>query len=782
MNRLLTTLSFLCCVPWGWADEADFADETSGTTVVDAAGREFFERQIRPLLSEHCLKCHSSAAAAENGELDLQSPAGIARGGTRGRLLSATADGSHLLLTAVGYLDSELQMPPDGQLTGEQIQLLKQWVKLGLPVPEYQPEAIRGREAIDFAAGRRFWSFQPLHAVQPPGDVPLRGHESAAIDAFVADRLSSAGLSLSAAAAPAELLRRLSFDLTGLPPEIADLQRAETAAGGWYESEVERLLAAEAYGERWTRFWLDLARYTDFTPDWQTPTDRGWLYRDWVVDAFNRNLAFDEFVRLQLAADLIPEVAAEDHAALGFLGLSPTYWKELRLAPSVIQQIVADEWDERTDAVTRTFLGLTVSCARCHDHKFDPISTQDYYGLAGVVASSQLHERPLLEAETAQRVIEGRKQLEQLQQKLQAKPAPEGETREMLEQQVVELRAAIPQLDTPFAHVLREATLHVLPQGEDMTRLEYREGEAMDLEVFRRGNPSNRGDLVPRRFLTVLSAEGEVPLREGSGRRQLAEAILQQGQALTARVIVNRIWAEHFGSGLVRTTSDFGQQGERPTHPELLNYLAWRFVEQGWDMKWLHRQILLSRVWQQSSAWNEAGATSDPDNRLLWRSPRRQLPFEMWRDAILSVSGRLQREVGGPGRTIDTADFFRRSLYLVVDREELHPVQRMHDFPEASAHSPIRVPTTTPLQQLYLLNSDWVLQRSQDVAARTAELPVAERVSQIWMLALGRRPSERELTLAGAFVADAAASETGEQQWQDLIQSVLSVNEFYFLN
>ncbi len=782
MNRLLTILSIVCCLSCGLADEVRLAGETGAAdNVTGAAGREFFERQIRPLLSTHCLECHSAAAAVENGELDLQSPAGIARGGSRGRLISTTADQPHLLLAAVGYLDPDLQMPPKGQLTPDQIQLLKQWVDLGLPVPEYQPETIRGQESIDFAAGREFWSFQPLQEMQPPGGVPSRGYESAAIDAYVTDRLSAAGLSLSAAASPVVLVRRLSFDLAGLPPELPDLVRAEAGGEGWFELEVERLLAAESYGERWSRFWLDLARYADFTPDWQSPTDRGWLYRDWVVSAFNRNLPYDEFVRMQLAADLTPAAPITDHAALGFLGLSPTYWKELRLAPSVIQQIVADEWDERTDVVTRTFLGLTVSCARCHDHKFDPISTEDYYALAGVVASSQLDERPLLDAETTQLVIDGRKQLQQLQQQLQAKPAPEGNVRDMLEEQLAALRAAIPQLDTPFAHVLREATLHVLPQGEDMTRLEYREGEAMDLEVFRRGNPANRGDLVPRRFLTVLSAGGEVPLRDGSGRRQLADAILEQGQALTARVIVNRIWAEHFGSGLVRTTSDFGQQGERPSHPELLDYLAWRFVEQGWDLKWLHRQILHSRVWQQGSFWHEAGSTTDPDNRLLWRSPRRQLPFEMWRDAMLSVSGRLQREVGGPGKTIDTPDFFRRSLYLVVDREELHPVQRIHDFPEASAHSPVRVPTTTPLQQLYLLNSDWVLQRTQDFAARTADLPVDDRVSRIWMSAWGRPPTERELSLAREFVKD-AAGDPGEERWQDLIQSVLSANEFYFLN
>ncbi|MGV2341419.1 MAG UNVERIFIED_CONTAM: DUF1549 domain-containing protein [Planctomycetaceae bacterium] len=287
----------------------------------------------------------------------------------------------------------------------------------------------------------------------------------------------------------------------GLPPTPE--QQAAFAADSSPEATarlIDELLNSPHYGERWARVWLDLARYTDFTPDWQNPTDRGWIYRDWVVEAFNRNLPFDQFLKLQLAADRIPETPPSDLAALGFLGLSPTYWKELRLAPIVIEQIVADEWDERVDAVCRTFLGLTVSLLRCHDHKFDPISTADYYGLAGVFASTQLDERPLLPADQAAAVITARSTARNLEAKLKSLKEKSAAEAADVEQQLTALRQS-PNFDAPFAHVLRESSLFVLPEGDELTKLEYRDGVARDLPIFRRGNPGNTGEVVPRRSL-----------------------------------------------------------------------------------------------------------------------------------------------------------------------------------------------------------------------------------------------------------------------------------------
>ena len=765
------------------ADEAD-----------NAAKVEFFERQVRPILQHRCMECHSSKAAAENGDLNLETVAGIATGGSRGTLTSESDAAGNLLLLAVGYTDGTLQMPPAGKIPTAELEILTRWVRDGSVLPEYTLAPRAASASIDFADGRRFWSFQPLRSVPVPEMPAGISWGTGPIDAFLLQSMRENGMEPGSQAAKQTLLRRVTFDLTGLPPSPADLDQFlnDDSAEAW-ERVVDRLLASPQYGERWARFWLDLARYTDFTPDWQNPTDRGWLYRDWVVRAFNRNLPYDQFLRLQLAADLDPQTTPDDFAALGFLGLSPTYWKELKLAPTVIEQIVADEWDERIDAVTRTFLGLTVSCARCHDHKFDPISAEDYYGLAGVFASSQLDERPLLPAAEAARVKAGRQTLRELEARLKGLLEKREPGFEEVQSQIAQLRASIPQIDAPFAHVLRESSLYVLPEGDELTKLDYRDGQARDLPIFRRGNPGNPGAVVPRRFLTVLSPAEPRPLNQGSGRAQLAAAILEDAQGLTARVIVNRIWDQHFGAGLVRTPSDFGAQGDRPTHPELLEYLAWNFVQRGWDMKWLHREILLSAAWRQSSELRETGATKDPDNRLLWRSPRRRLDFEMWRDSALMAGARLDLTQGGPGSSVDDLNNGRRSLYLIIAREELHPVLRMHDFPEASAHSPRREPTSTPLQQLFLLNSAWMEQRATDLADQLEAKGTLEGIREAYRLLFSREPDAAELQLGQEFLtlgpdvvpefADTAARAAAvKARWQDYCQALMSINEFHFLD
>jgi hypothetical protein len=745
--------------------------------------REFFERSVRPLLQQHCLECHSAEHAAENGQLDLESLSGIAAGGSRGPLSAPQPDSPSLLMLAVNYSDTDLQMPPSGKLPEEALAVLQRWIDAGAPLPEYTATPRPTAAAIDYAAGRQFWSFQPLQPVPVPEEYwPGKTQPASPIDAFILQALRRQQLYPSPRAKPETLLRRLTFTLTGLPPTL-EQQAAATALAepaAWAQI-VEQQLQSPHYGERWARVWLDLARYTDFTPDWQNPTDRGWIYRDWVVQAFNRNLPYDQFVRLQLAADRIPETAPSDHAALGFLGLSPTYWKELKLAPSVIEQIVADEWDERVDAVCRTFLGLTVSCARCHDHKFDPISTADYYGLAGVFASTQLDERPLLPTDQASAVMTARKTARELEAKLKAIRDKQPEEAAAVEIRLQTLREQTPGFETPFAHVLRESSLFVLPDGDELTKLDYRDGVARDLPVFRRGNPGNPGEVVPRRFLTVFSEASPRPLNAGSGRAQLAEAVLSEAQGLTARVIVNRVWDQYFGSGLVRTPSDFGVQGERPSHPELLEHLAWEFVQRGWDLKWLHREILLSEAWQQSSVRREDGFAADPENRFVWRGPRKRLDWEMWRDAVLAAAGVLELTAGGPGRAVDDPAHLRRSLYTIVAREELHPILRMHDFPEASAHSPRREPTTTPLQQLFLLNSPWVKQRSVELQQRVAALPEAERIGTAWRLLFARQPDTEEVEAGLSFIrAQISGGNSEAAAWQDYLQALLSLNELHF--
>ncbi len=781
-----TTMLLAIFVAFSFSVQIAKADEQKKTPFSQAPSSsvEFFEAQVRPLLAKRCYECHSSEKGPANGKLILETIAGIAAGGSRGSIVSTDDPAKNLLLHTVQYADVDLQMPPEGKLPDEEIAVLERWVKEGAALPEYKVAPRPTTHAIDYESAKKFWSFQPLTSVPIP-PVVNSAWVRKPLDAFIVSKLNEHQLEPNPEAAKATLLRRLSFDVIGLPPTPEELDAfVNDDAPDSVEKAVDRLLTSPHFGERWARVWLDLARYTDFTPDWQSPTDRGWIYRDWVVQSLNQNMPYDRFLKLQLAADLLPDTAPADLAALGFIGLSPTYWKELQLAPAVIEQIVADEWDERIDAVSRTFLGLTVSCARCHDHKFDPISAEDYYGLAGVFASSQLDEQPLLPSTEAAAIKAVRQQIKELEAELKPLKEQKSLEAEAVEKQIADIRTAHPNLDLPRAHVLREASLYVQPDGADRTRLEYREGESRDLPVFRRGNPSNPGEIVPRRFLKVFQSE-EARFTHGSGRAELADAVLTQSQGLVARVIVNRIWDQHFVGGLVRTPSDFGDQGDRPTHPDLLEYLASELVAHGWDLKWLHREILLSSTYRQSTAFREIANAIDPANHLLWRANRRRLDIEMWRDATLAACGKLDLKLGGPSQPIDDLNNVRRTIYVKVEREELHPMLRMHDFPEASSHSPRREPTTTPLQQLFVLNSPWMEQQAAALNERLKLL--ADDDQKLWecyRLLFAREPSEQEVTLAKEFVKPGVDTSDADREgrWKDYLQALLGLNEFHFVD
>ncbi|HSG71146.1 MAG TPA: DUF1549 domain-containing protein, partial [Planctomycetaceae bacterium] len=469
----------------------------------------------------------------------LETVAGIAAGGSRGKLWKGDDPEQSLLVKAVRYGDPDLQMPPEGKLKPAEIELLERWIRAGAPLPEYKAEVRPEAQKIDYEHARKFWSFRPLGKIELP-EVSNGDRVRTPLDRFVYKQLEDRELKPNPEADRITLIRRLSFDLIGLPPTAEEVEAflADESPDA-YERLVERLLESPHYGERWARFWLDLARYTDTTASWLDSTASAWLYRDWVISAFNRNRSYDEFVRLQLAGDLIPGTPPEDLAALGFLGLSPTYWKELKLAPEVIEQVVAEEWDERIDAVSRTFLGLTIACARCHDHKFDPITTRDYYALAGVFASTQFDDRPMLPADEAEAVKNARDQIAALEAKLKAIKDNKSEEAEKLNAEIESIRTSTPHYDTPWMNIVREASLYVKPDGEDATRLEYKEREPRDLPVFRRGNPSNPGPVVPRGFPVLFSTtEQPVVFENGSGRRELAETMLTDTQALLARVFV----------------------------------------------------------------------------------------------------------------------------------------------------------------------------------------------------------------------------------------------------
>jgi hypothetical protein len=762
-----------------------------------AEGLEFFESKVRPLFVEKCGKCHTAKKAAESGELVLDSPAGIERGGSRGTLFAPGKPTESLLLKAIGYADAELQMPPDGKLPASAVAVLAKWIEMGAPLPAADDTVLAPQKSIDIAAGRTFWSFQPLTAPTLPSIQNPKSKIQNQIDAWIISRLDHEGLAPSPAADRRTLIRRVTFDLIGLPPtpDEVDAFAADDRPDA-YERLVDRLLSSPHYGERWGRYWLDLARYADENPSWLSSAKLGYRYRNWVVAALNADVPYDRFVKLQLAADLDPGVPPADMAALGFLGLSPTYWKELRLAPQLIEVIVADEWDEKIDAVSRTVLGLSVACARCHDHKFDPITTRDYYALAGVFANTQQVDRPVLPPDLAESVRLAKEQIT----KLEAELAP---IKDKDKQKAVELSAQIERLqkETPhygceWIHGVEDSRVEVLPDGPDKTRLVYHRDKMDDLPVYKRGNPANRGEIVPRRFLEVLSPAAPERFDEGSGRRELAEALFTSAQPLTARVIANRIWAHHFGVGLVRTTSDFGRQGEPPTHPELLDHLATRLVSGGWSLKRLQREMVGSATYRQTSQILDFGLPIldsnsdnpksaiqnpkliDPSNRLLWRMNRRRLDVEAWRDSLLAASGELDLTIGGRPSDLSQPSNCRRTLYAKIGREDQDNLLLLYDFPTPTGHSPSRELTTTPLQQLYVLNSPLFAARAKALAQRIGP-PAAvsdsdRQVTSLYRELLARVPSERELALAREFLAAGT--------WDDYVHAVLGSNEVMFVD
>lgn len=768
-------------------------------SAASAAAIEHFEKKIRPLLSARCYSCHSAKAKTVHGGLLLDSAAGIAKGGDSGPAISPKTPDESLLLTVLEYSDDDIQMPPKGKLPDDEIALLTDWVRRGAVFPKSDDAVMLMDDGIDFDEGRKFWSFQPAHE-QPLPDVRHKTWPAQRMDHFLLAAMEQNDLQPSPEAGKATLLRRLSFDLTGLPPAPEDVEAfLLDSRPDAYERQVDRLLQSPQFGERWARFWLDLARYTDKTASWLDSTGDAHLYRDWIVQAMNADMPYDEFVKRQLATDMMPSTGPEDLPALGFLGLSPNYWKELKLPCEIIKVIVADEWEERVDAVTRTYLGLTVACARCHDHKFDPISTEDYYALAGIFASCRIAGRPTIEEELYEPVKEAKSKVEGLQKTLASlkkkKPVPTEKINE-LTQQIKTIEASTPYYNTPVATVVVEESLHVVRAGkraDEGSTLDYRP-EPQDLNLFIRGNPNRLGDVVPRRFLTVLSPSTSSPQRfnNGSGRLELAEAITSDAASLTARVIVNRIWGRYLGQGLVTTPSNFGQLGARPSHPELLDDMAARFINNGWSLKTLHREIVLSATYRQSSNPDAADMNVDPDNRLLSRMPRRRLDYEQWRDAMLLSSGQLDQTLGGPAVTLDDNNNHRRTLYATVHRRDMSNVLLSHDFPDPTSHSPMRQQTTTALQGLYALNGPLLSHQADALASRLISDCETDdaRIDRAYHLLFSRPPTNRERLLGLEFLQDTGEPPDGESAagaqaadaWPKYAHVLLMSNEFAYVD
>lgn len=744
-----------------------------------AANAALFERKIRPLLVEHCHACHSSAAKKKKGGLFLDSRDAILRGGDSGPAALPGNPKASLLIRAVNHEGAELHMPPKGRLAQREIDALADWIGGGMAFPA-PAVAKAGDRTINIEEGKKFWSFKPL-ASPPIPPVKTGAWPIQRIDHFLLSTLEARGLTPASPAARAVLIRRAKFDLLGLPPEPAEIGRFEAdTRPDAYARLIDSYLASPHYGERWGRHWLDLVRYCDIGEAWMETRGLPYRYRDWVIRAFNEDIPYPRFVRLQVAADQMTDAAASDRAALGFIGLAPTYWKELQLPVEIIRTIVSDENEERLHTLSGAFLGLNIACARCHDHKNDPITTEDYYALAGVFANTRQADQALAWGVDGFAVSEARGQVAGLEAELKKLPADKTGNRPPkaveIEGKIAELKKT-PGYDAPLASAAVDATLQVVDaKGSHGSRLVY-DGKALDIPVEIRGNPNKPGKMVARRFVSVLSPVEPRRLDRGSGRLDLADALVEDSAPLLARVFVNRVWKWHFGAGLVETPSDFGAMGERPSHPELLEDLASRFAANGWSAKWLHREIMLSAAYTQASGQPPAG---DESLRYLSRFPRRKLDIEAWRDALLAVSGSLDTTQGGPSAELTLESNQRRTVYGTVRRRELADLLRLHDFPDPVTHSAARLPTITPLQQLFLLNSPLVNRQAALLAGRLQREAGSEptaRVNLAYRLLFGRLPSAEEVKAGAEFVS-------GDRPgaWRDYAHVLLAGNEFQFID
>ena len=791
----------------------------------------FFENRVRPLLANRCFQCHGPEK--QKGSLRLDTRAGLLAGGDLGPAIEPGEPEQSRLLTAIRYDDEALRMPPNGKLPEQELADLTAWIKAGAFFPAGDAPALPVQGAANNAAGAdAVWAFQPLTEAAPPV-VENSAWVRTPLDQFVLAGLEASGLEPAPAADKRTLIRRVTFDLLGLPPtpdEVAAFLTDESPQA--FATVVERLLASPHYGERWGRHWLDVVRYADSNGlDENVAFGNAWRYRDYVVAALNADKPYDEFLLEQLAGDLLPATddLAQKHARLiatGFLALGPKVLAEVDETKMELDII-----DEQVDTFGRAVLGLTLGCARCHDHKFDPISTEDYYALAGIFKSTRTMEHFKKIGRWYENELPTPADLAAKAAHEQTVAAKKAVIQSAVEQANAALQASRPGTPLPQnpEGLYPEATKAELKRLRDElaavekakpvmpSAMGAAEGTLADLPVHIRGNHLTLGKVVPRGFPQVLTAarltaaSSAPPIAAGhSGRLELAQWLVAREHPLTSRVLVNRVWRWHFGEGLVRSPDNFGKLGERPTHPRLLDWLALRFREHGWSLKALHRLIMLSSTYQMSSGDNARAAELDPTNRLLWRVDLRRLEAEEIHDALLAVSGRLDRTLGGsllhvPNRgylfdhtsTDNTKyDSPRRALYLPVIRNHLYDVFQLFDTPDGSVLNGDRESTTVAPQALFMLNSELVAESSE----RLAELVLREtgddagalqarRLDVLYQRAYGRPPSATEAArdaallerLAQAATETADASQRHRQAWTWLCQTVLAANEFIYV-
>ena len=765
---------------------APAADSLRAPTPDDLA---FFEKRIRPVLIEKCYSCHSAAAEKLKGGLLLDTRAGTRQGGDTGHAVVPGDLKQSLLLKAIRYTDKDLQMPPPkngGQLPAEVVADFEKWILMGAPDPrDGQPPP--PRRGIDLAKGREHWAFQAPKKSPPPA-IKDTAWPRTDLDRFILAELESHHLRPVADADPRTLIRRLYFDLLGLPPTPEEVEAfvADSSPNSSLETRhskfsalVDRLLASPQFGERWGRHWLDVARYAESSgKEVNLIYPHAWRYRDYVIRAFSDDKPYDRFLREQLAGDLLPAAndlqRAEQTVATGFLALGPKSHNTREL-----RQFQLDLADEQIDAVSQAMLGLTVACARCHDHKFDPIPTRDYYALAGIFLSTETRfgTPPLIQnaqptallplPATAgipdadpMRPFQRSFLQRQLEQNRKERDDLLAEARRSGDRAAL---VANPRLIR--AESIISVTEKQLARYDDTGKpLRFAMGvkdrdEPRDARILTRGELTRPGDPVPRGFLQILNsptAPSAPAIAHGSGRRELADAIASPANPLTARVMVNRIWLHLFGRGLVPTPDNFGTTGQPPTHPALLDHLAQQFIAHGWSVKKLIREIVLSRTYQLGAAYDPINYAADPDNTWHWRMSPRRLDAEAIRDSLLAVSGRLEltpprgSQVAASEGPVQTLQRFNlldpdravRSIYLPILRDLVPDSLAVFDFAEPSLVVGDREDTTVPAQALFLMNSPFATRTAEAFADRLlARSPSGpERIRLAYQLAFGRPP------------------------------------------
>lgn len=719
---------------------------------------EFFETKVRPVLAENCFSCHNQKK--QKGGISLDRREAVFKKSDEPLIVPGHPEKS-LLVKAIRH-EADIRMPPapKPKLSPQVIEDITLWIKLGAAWPEDKGAT----NAID---PRKHWAFLPVKQPLIP-KVKDPAWSANPIDAFVFEKLNAKGITPNPRADARTLLRRLAYDLTGLPPTFEEIETFANNPESW-PAEVDRLLASPHYGERWARHWLDVARYAD-TKGYVFQEERKYAYaygyRDYVVKSLNEDLPYDQFLMQQIAADrlvAIKQAPVSSQAAMGYLTLGRRFLNNTH-----------DIIDDRIDVITRGMLGLTVSCARCHDHKYDPIAARDYYGLYGVFSSSiEPKDLPLLgEPAQTKEYIAFQKTLADLEKNVKdyetkfKKELSEKNRKNRDELQALQRKVDGFKANSPAAP----------PRG--MVLIDR--PNPGDARVLLRGSPNNPGPIVPRQFLPILSNDKPMPFKDGSGRLELARAIADRNNPLTARVFVNRVWMHHFGTPLVATPSDFGVRTDRPSHPELLDYLASRFMADGWSIKKLHRLIVTSKTYQLASTENAKAREADPENRLLARANRRRLEFEALRDSLLAVAGNLNRKLGGAPVDITKEPWtVRRTLYGFIDRQNLPGVFRTFDFANPDSSAPMRFQTTVPQQALFMLNHPFV-QTQTRVLLQRDEMNVKDptvKVQHLHRIIYGRSADAEEIRIARQFVESA-----GPTAWEQYTQALLMSNEFAFVD